>query len=275
MAPKRAQSEGAEFRRGPAYIPGRAYTIGQWAQFEQDGVITCVEQIANENHDPVQDARMRVLLHHLMDARPSPPSDIPSVATPPPNTAQSVVTKNTPSGDNTVAPTPVAPVGPPVALHIEAADTTPMAPPANATADADLGARDTVDEVMMVPPPATSYMSAAIGLLQSTLRRNKKREIVPSPCPHIQDTDADDQMRANTGGNGDRVPTPGTADESSKRAKFESTFEYNQRVSKEWNKKQEALEQERKEKEKRDTAAIPEQEEDCTSDFIARSPRAP
>eukprot|EP00971_Amphidinium_carterae_P079014 1563321-Amphidinium_carterae.6 len=48
-------------------------------------------------------------------------------------------------------------------------------------------------------------------------------------------------MGANTGGDGDKVPTPGAADDGSKRAKTETTLEYNQRVSKELNKKQEEI----------------------------------
>eukprot|EP00971_Amphidinium_carterae_P212908 4225558-Amphidinium_carterae.1 len=71
----------------------------------------------------------------------------------------------------------------------------------------------------MVPPPSTSYMSVAMGLLQSTLLRNKKRslsvggsscEVVPSPRPRIQDTSpVADHTGASAGGDGDTVSLPG------------------------------------------------------------------
>eukprot|EP00971_Amphidinium_carterae_P093947 1859297-Amphidinium_carterae.1 len=123
----------------PAYIPGRAYTIAEWAQFERDGVITRAEQIAaTANHDPEQEARnerarRNLLDRSLRDARPTPP----------------VAGDTTPSGDNAVAHTPVAPVDPPAAMNAEAADTTPVAPSTDTTAGTNLGAGDTVDEVMM------------------------------------------------------------------------------------------------------------------------------
>eukprot|EP00971_Amphidinium_carterae_P306420 6089306-Amphidinium_carterae.1 len=78
-------------------------------------------------------------------------------------------------------------------------------------------------------------------------------------------------MGANTG---DDVPTPGEADDSSKRPKTESTWEYNQRVSKEWNKEQEEMELEQVEKAKTDTATLPDKQEDRTTDPAAHSHRS-
>eukprot|EP00971_Amphidinium_carterae_P323805 6435326-Amphidinium_carterae.1 len=182
-------------------------------------------------------ARRQLLDRSLRDARPSPPAT-------PPRPAGEVATANDDSTGHTGS-LPDAPVQTSAVSHVEAVVPEPVMPTAPSTAAS--AAQDTGSNVEEVQFRRNKERGLSTGE-----SRGSSSEIFPSPRTHMQPppehiADQYQNMEGNTGNTTEEPPTG--EDESSKRPKTEAGwFEHNQRVSKEWNQRQEEMERERAER---------------------------
>eukprot|EP00971_Amphidinium_carterae_P199965 3968854-Amphidinium_carterae.1 len=251
-APRRAQSEGHTPRRSaPPFVPGVSYSAEE------------LDAADAEEKRRVEKARRKFLDTSLRDARPTPPTRPPS---------------NTESGEARVIATavPVSTVQMDTTATAQTSavshtETATMEPPAS-TASATVAQTTEEDPEL----PASGYLQAALNVLKSPFKGNKKRahsgststntssEVNPSPRVHLPQQQQEDHPMGQDTGDSTAEPvatTPTAEDENTKRLKVEesedtkpSWFIQNSEESKAWNERQERLYREQEEKRAADSS---------------------
>eukprot|EP00971_Amphidinium_carterae_P044625 877696-Amphidinium_carterae.2 len=280
--PRRAQSEGAAGRynrpRPPArpFVPGVSYSVEELDTASATVPLGAdlATLVRNEQQRRVERARRNFLDRSLRDARPTPPT-VPPPAELLRATAGQVQTRHTP----TVVPPPTATVG-----QVQVINTAvPVIPiQTDTSAGPQTSAVSHTEAASMEPPTSTApvtvaetteddpeqassgYLQAALNVLKSPFRANKKRahsgsstglssEVNPSPRVHLpQQQQEDHPMGQDTG---DSTAAPTVDDESTKRLKVDESndkkpdwFVRNMEYTKAWNERQERLYKEQEEK---------------------------